>query len=560
MRGLSPFTHEKTPSFYIHLDRQYFHCYSSGHSGDVFRFIQLKEQLTFAEAVEFLAEKYQFSLAYESGKKGESEVVSDKRVLLDIHEAVDKFFREVFHTATRDGHIARTYWTKERQFSLDAAGHHGIGVAPVHWGQTLDRLRKRFSDEALVKSGLFIRASEWDSTEIYPRFQGRLMIPIRDINGKTIAFTGRTIDGLTPQRGPANAKYINSPETPIFRKGSLFFAINLARAAVNQNNPFLLVEGQIDCLRCHECGISTAIASQGTAITAQHLHLLRRYALELVCIFDGDRAGQEAAVRMVPLALPESLNLRFVALPSGHDPDSFLRENGANALRELIQSAWSIMQVLVNYHLGNSEDISPAHREHGMRQIFKVIRETPSRVSEHDFLRQLAELTGIGMEEVKADYFRERPAISLPRSKVNEDFLCDSTGRLLQLLIMAPDYAMGIAQIVDDQWVDTSSATGRILNRFIGELLNENLPADIVQTLPTEDQDLVNALLFHGEESLNPKEEINICIGTIYNAFLKKEIAKITRSIGEKNTPDLPALIHQRQELKLALRTLPTLG
>ncbi|MDR0727657.1 MAG: DNA primase [Puniceicoccales bacterium] len=557
MRALSPFTDEKTPSFFIYPERQYFHCYSSGNGGDVFRFIQLKEQLTFAEAVEFLAEKYDFKLEHESGTNIAKDATSDKRTLLAIHEVVGKFFREAFLAATGDGHRARVYWTQHRKFSLDAAERYGIGVAPCNYGTFLDKLRRQFSHQSLVASGLFV-ANDKNSTEIFPRFQGRLMIPIRDVHGKTIAFTGRSVDGMTPEGKTADAKYVNSPGTPIFQKGSLLFAIDLARSAVNEVTPFLLVEGQIDCLRCHECSISTAVASQGTAITAQHLHLLHRYALEIVCVLDGDRAGRDAAIRMIPLALAESVNLRFVTLPQGQDPDSFLLEHGPEAIRELIGNAKSIMQILVDYHLSKSKCTSQAHREHAMRRIFAAIREVPSRVSELEFLRQLAGLTGMGLEELKADYFNTRPNIpevSLPKG---DELPYDAAGNLLRLLIMEPEYAAAIAQVVDERWVEASAA-GKLLNRILGEVLNENSMDDILQCLAPEEQSAIGKTLLDGKKSEDPLKEINECIKTIYDKYIENEIIKITRQIENESGEDFQELIRHRWELKQALREPPTI-
>ncbi|MDR1456506.1 MAG: DNA primase [Puniceicoccales bacterium] len=560
MRALSPFTDEKTPSFFIHPERQYFHCYSSGNSGDVFLFIQLKEQLTFTEAVEFLAEKYDFILTYESGQTAAKYAASDRRTLLAIHDIVGKFFREAFLAATADGHHARIYWTKKRNFSLDVAERHDIGVAPRDYGPFLDKLRRRFSDQSLLASGLFM-ADDRNPPTIFPRFQGRLMIPIRDVHGKIIAFTGRSIDEITSETKNTDAKYINSPGTPIFQKGALLFAIDLARVAVSEETPFLLVEGQIDCLRCHACGISTAVASQGTAITAQHLHLLHRYGMEIVCILDGDRAGRDAALRMIPLALREGINLRFVTLPVGYDPDSFLLEYGSEALQKLIFEAKPIMRILVDhYRLQDQQRISRVRREHAIRQIFAIIREVSSMVSEMEFLRQLAEFTGIGLEELKADYFQMRSNIPKVSPLQMDELPYDATGNLIRLLITAREYATAISRVMDERWVDTSTPAGKLLNHIIGEILNENSLDDILPSFAPEEQCAIGKFLLEGKKSEDPLREINECIGIIYSKYIKNEIIQVTKQIECKNGEDFQCLICRRQELKRALQDLPTVS
>jgi hypothetical protein len=218
------------------------------------------------------------------------------------------------------------------------------------------------------------------------------------------------------------------------------------------------------------------------------------------------------------------------------------------------------MQILVDCHLRDPKCTSQAHREHAIRRIFAVIREVPSRVSELEFLRQLAGLTGMGLEELKADYFKIRPNVpDVPLTKTGE-LPYDAAGNLLRLLIREREYAPAIAQVMDERWVDTSTTAGRLLNRIIGEILNENSPDDILQSLAPEEQSIIGKILSGGEKPEDPLREINECIGIIYNKYIRNEIAKITRQIEDKNSEDFQDLIRRRRALKQALREPPTIS
>jgi DNA primase len=563
LRSLSPFTEEKTPSFFIHPERNRFHCYSSGNSGDVFRFIQLMEKLSFGEAVEFLAEKYHFTLEYTSQKSGERGEKNTAEALLEIHRRVEAFFCESFFSVDDGGHRARLYWTKARHFSLESAERHGIGFATANYRAVGDKLAAQFGNNLLVESGLFLHSKRETGT-IFPRFRSRLMIPIRDTHGRTIAFTGRDFEGApAASTGQERAKYINSPETPIFHKSFTLFGIDRARREVSEKVPFLLVEGQIDCIRCFECGLGNAIASQGTSITQQHMHLLHRHALEIVCILDGDSAGQRAAVRLIPMALREGVNLRFVSLGRGEDPDSFLLKNGVEALKKLIEGAKPTAQVLVDFHMEETGE-SPAHRNDALRRIFSTIHEANSKVTEFEFLRQIAPLVGADMREIREDYGR------LFGGKMREEHFFDpaapthhilnATEQLLFFLLCEEAWRPIIMQSIEDQWIDRATPEGKLLNHVIGELLNEKELESILMELPEDDQNFANRLIFIGKTSDDPLVSINACIESIYSAHIKRCLADINRSIQRADADLAPSLIQRRIAMKMALLSPPRIA
>jgi DNA primase len=313
-----------------------FKCFSSGMAGDIFTFVMETERLNFQEAAESLAQRFGVPLEYEKGALPREER-SLRQMLFDIHDLATAYFQEYFKSSGSEPEQVREYWTGERGFDLDLAESFQIGLAPVDGSELRRRLTDRkFTLEALAKCGLFYQRGNGDRPEAYhARFRNRLMIPIRDHQGRVVAFTARQL-AITPPDDPTReAKYINSPETPVFNKGHLLFGLDRARLEAGETNPFLLVEGQLDVIRCHEQGIKTAVAPQGTAITESQLALMKRYAPTVECLLDADSAGQKAALRLLPMAVKTGLEARFLTLPKGEDPDTYLRRGGRDALESL---------------------------------------------------------------------------------------------------------------------------------------------------------------------------------------------------------------------------------
>src|SRR5208283_4809025 len=266
--------------------------------------------------------------------------------LFDLHDQAAAHYHESFKAAGPAGDFMRAYWVNERRFSPELAAEFGIGAAaPDGGGLGAAILRRKYSEEAIRQCGLFfVRDDAMITTgALRPRFRGRLMIPIRDHQGRVVAFTARQT-ALTPEDDPAReAKYVNSPETPIFTKGNLLFNLDRARSHVGEGRPFIMVEGQLDAMRCWQVGLTTTLAPQGTAITDTQLGLLRRYHPQIECFLDGDSAGQKAAMRLLPMALRAGLEVKFLVLQPGEDPDSLFRDRGLPAYEEIRGHALSAM-------------------------------------------------------------------------------------------------------------------------------------------------------------------------------------------------------------------------
>lgn len=407
-KGLSPFNPEKTPSFFVSPEKGLFKCFSSGKAGDVISFVMETERLGFTEAVETLAQRYNIPLEYESGGISREER-SLRQQLFDLHEEAAQFFHEAFRANSGVGPFAREYWTRKRRFELSVADDYKIGIAAPDGGRLAEHLHKKgYQDEALRQSGLFYVRQ---NGQLSARFRGRLMIPIRDHQGRVVAFTARQLE-ITPADDPTHeAKYVNSPETPVFTKGQLLFNLDRARHHAGPEVPFLMVEGQLDAIRCYTAGLTAAIAPQGTGVTDTQLRLLHRYDATLECLLDGDSAGQKAALRLLPLALREGLEVRFLPLAglgAKIDPDELVRDRGAEAIHELRQRPVSAMAFAAGTLAPDPQALSAQQTADVCRELFAIIREAPSEVAQSGYLAEVARLLHLNRTALENDYRRFR--------------------------------------------------------------------------------------------------------------------------------------------------------
>lgn len=404
-RGLSPFGTEKSPSFFVHPEKNVFMDYSSGNAGDLFRFVQLKENLNFQEAVEMLASRFNITLEYEDDGMP-PERASLRKELLELHEAAADYYHRAFLSDHEQAVWMRQYWEKDRNFPLELAKQFRVGIAPATAEGLIKTLQKKqFSAEAVNASGLFyMRQGERDYSRAKPRFRGRLMIPICDVQGRVVAFTARVTE-LTPEDDPtAQAKYVNSPETPIFSKSHLLFGLDHARKHIKEGDPFLLVEGQLDTLRCYQMGLDCAVAPQGTAITEAQMALLRRYTNKVEVLLDGDNAGQKAALRMLPLALKAGLGVTFLPLPQGSDPDELLSKDGAQALENLRKTPLTAMTFAVRSLLPDVGKASPQDKASALERCFNLLVQCDSAVVRSDYLLELAHLARTERSALERDF------------------------------------------------------------------------------------------------------------------------------------------------------------
>ena len=346
--GLCPFHNEKTPSFSVNLERGFFHCFGCGAGGTIFDFLIKNEGLTFPEALQSLAKRYGISLPERTadGGPGRSPGNGDRASLLAANQVAAEFYASVLWNSS-DGELARDY-LKTRGITTETARAFMLGFAPQRAANVAATLQKRGLLEPALKLGL---AKKDPSGTAYDMFRARLMFPIRDVQGRVIAFGGRVLDNRLP-------KYINSAESPLYSKARALYGLAEARPTISKGDRAIVVEGYIDVIALWQAGFKETVATLGTALTIEQLRLLSRYTRNILACFDGDEAGRKASQRAREVFLQTGLLGRGVFIPQGYDPDTLVRERGVGHFRDLVQHS----ELLIEMFLQQQAQIAPKGR------------------------------------------------------------------------------------------------------------------------------------------------------------------------------------------------------
>lgn len=399
-KGLCPFHDERSPSFTVRPQVGRYHCFGCGEDGDVISFVQKLDHTSFHEAVEKLAARIGFELRYEDGGTGPNrEEVGKRQRLLDAHKVADEFFRAQLLTP---GAAEGRNFLHGRGFDRAAAEQFGVGYAPQGWDALLKHLRGRgYTDAELKLTGMFSAGGPGNQQRIYDRFRGRLIWPIRDIAGDTIGFGARKL--YEDDQGP---KYLNTPETTLYKKSQVLYGIDLAKRTIAKERQLVVVEGYTDVMACHLSGITTAVATCGTAFGADHIKIARRLLSddgtggEVIFTFDGDAAGQKAALR----AFEE--DQRFVAQtyvavePTGADPCDLRQARGDSAVRDLINSRRPLFEFAIRASLKRHNLDTVEGRIAALRESAPVVAQIRDAGIRPAYARELAGWLGMPVEEV----------------------------------------------------------------------------------------------------------------------------------------------------------------
>jgi DNA primase len=581
LKGLCPFHNEKTPSFNVDTDKGFFKCFGCGKAGDAISFVRETEQLSFTEAVETLGQRFNIPIEYEAGSGGPSrEERSLRHEIYDLHEQAAEHFHQAFKAADATGDFMRKLWAEQRKFPLGLADEFKIGAADATGsGLGAFLLRRKYSEDALRQCGLFFIYDNAELTlqSLRPRFRGRLMIPIRDHQGRVVAFTARQT-GLTPDDDPAkDAKYVNSPETPIFTKGNLLFNLDRARSHVGEGKPFVIVEGQLDALRCWSVGLKTAIAPQGTSITEGQLVLLRRYHTEVECFFDSDSAGQKAALRFLPMALKAGLEVRFLTLAGASklDPDLLFLERGLPAYAEVRRDARSAMSFACHATLPDPANATSEHKTRAAQTLYELIAAAESQVARSQFLSEVAIHLRLPLPALVADFQtalgrQTRQAAARPAPPGPPPAAAPKTDtaehHLLMLVLNNERLGRPLAAAIPQAWIDTGHVAGALLNRVLAEFEQNSWPGrdhldPFLET--TEERSLVATLIFNALELDDPAKVAAGGIQQLRARALEPRLRQIELALANPQPDsdfDPISLLKERSELQRQLRLPLTLN
>lgn len=397
-KGLCPFHAEKTPSFHVHAERQFFHCFGCQASGDCFAFVMKLEGRSFAEAARFLGERAGIEVAEQDAREDHAHRAArlERDRLLAITEASAGFFIRMLGDHPL-GAMARDAIAK-RSITAETARTYRLGYAPHGWDGLVRFLAEHgFSMRDAELAGMIVPRRTGDG--FYDRFRHRLMFPITDVHGRIVAFSGRVLDpppGDTVRDGQdPPAKYVNSPESSLYKKGELLFGLHEARVELRREGMAVLCEGNFDVLALHQAGAKNVVAPLGTAFTAMQAKLLRRYVSKVTLMFDGDRAGRKALTAAYPLLSAEALTANVAALPAGEDPDSYQRQHGPDALRRVVDAARPVIEYLIE-SAALEAGADPGARAAGVEALGPVLAAISNPVERGLWVERVAQAFGIG--------------------------------------------------------------------------------------------------------------------------------------------------------------------
>ncbi len=556
---LCPFHKEKSPSFNVSPQRQIFHCFGCHKGGDVFTFVKEYENISFVEAVRRLAERARIPLEFEQDA-GAQKTRFLKETLLQIHEQIT----QRWHTALLNdaaGQIARDYLTK-RRVSDEAVKLFRLGYAPETWDDTVNWAKSKSHDLATVEqAGLIIR-KEGDvpgaPPRFYDRFRGRLMFPICDEQARVIGFSGRVLSG-----DEKTAKYVNSPETPIFTKGKVIFGLDKAKRAMIDAGFAIVCEGQLDLIACYMAGVHNIVAPQGTALTADHTRILKRYVEEVVLCFDSDTAGQNAAVRALDDLLASGLAIRVATVPAPHDPDSFIKEQGGEAFKQLIAQAHGFFDYFLNRLCSTNDITSDKGRIAVVRAMAETVHKTGNAVLADTYAQKAAQRLGVATDAVRAEFKRVKQPRAPAAAPADEPPLEAEEAPpppsphefwLLKLLLLDDELVDWTAAHLDLNWLQHPIVRRVISRRFaahathswhgLGTLLDE-LEDDSAKSLVTE-------AVSEKREIQNRSQQVQDILLRLRNQSLDQQLAALTQRLNDPATSDAERLqiLHQQNSLR----------
>ncbi len=388
--GLCPFHSEKSPSFSVHAGRQFYHCFGCGVGGDVFSFLMQIEGLAFPDAVRRLAERAGIELEERQLSPEEEQRQQQRERLYRVNELAAEYFHQLLMEQPA-GEVCRQY-LKRRGYGRKAAGEYQIGYAADAWEDLNKHLQQQGVNVDDARTLGLVRPGKQDRGD-YDLFRGRLMFPIYDLSGRPVAFGGRVLDDSKP-------KYINSPESPIYHKGRVLFGLYQARQAMRQSGEVILVEGYFDQLALYRAGFPQVVATCGTALTADHARLLKRYVQRAILLFDQDEAGKQATFKAMAALQEEGVPALVVELPKGDDPDSFVQRQGPEAFQLRLEQARPVMDLFMEDAL-QTAGIGVEQKVRAAETVIERIAELSSGMEQDLYLKELAGRSGIDLELLK---------------------------------------------------------------------------------------------------------------------------------------------------------------
>jgi DNA primase len=542
--GLCPFHSEKTPSFTVDEDKQLFHCFGCNIGGDLFTLVMEKENLSFPEALRFLAEKYNITLPEK--RKFSPQLAKLEEKLTKISEDSLAFFRKNLFN-TKEGENAQEYLRK-REISEELIQKLKIGYALNSWDALLSFFqRKDISPSLLEKAGLVLRRAKKEGH--YDRFRGRIIFPIFTPTGKVVAFGGRTIIDQDP-------KYLNSPDTPIYTKGKLLYGWNLTKDAIREQREIILVEGYTDLLALLQAGIPNVAASLGTSLTSEQVMQASRFESRVIVSYDADSAGIKASLRAISLCFVQGVEIRVLTLPKEYDPDSYIRKYGPKEFINKIQESTPGIDFLIEYVRGKKK-LSPEQKNRVARYIVNEIIKIPNSIIQSEYLKKLSE--ELNLKEDVLRFMIKTKTKEEDNKEVQTVFLI-AEKRLLQILFHDSNIVPTVIKAMKKE--DFTGLQSESIFLIMSDFINNRVDFNILNIREKVDKSLFSSLakILQEEEQEPSVEEAMECVRALRQFSLENESLGLKHEISrlEKANEMKKALliVKKLQDVKMQLLRL----
>ena len=551
LKGLCPFHQEKSPSFTVSPSRQIFHCFGCGAGGNVFTFLTRITGASFPETVHDLGRRVGIEVQEPMADTGPAQ---QSNRMEQVNQAASRWFRESLRDE-RMGAEARDYLAG-RGIQPTTIDRFGIGVAPAEWDGLLKALAKQgFTSLELAAAGLVIARDT--GTGYYDRFRGRVMLTITDLRKRVVGFGGRVL-------GEGAPKYLNSPDTPLFKKGQTLFALDVAREAIARTKTVIVVEGYFDAIALHQAGLTHTVATLGTALTSEHVQVLRRFASKVILLFDPDAAGVRAALRGLDLFVNSGLGVKVVTLPVGDDPDTYVRKEGPEAFASLEQQAPSLLDFALEQSLKSAEGSTIEGRIRTVDEILRILQKSEHPIEREERIRLVAERFGINQQRLIDRYpalrDKARPAPSGPTPVSPQDSSWKGApeerdlvylllhGQLLPAEVRrlrAEAFSVPACRKIVEQALANLEQDGRVgLRKVLDSVVDD-----------PECGSLATELSMREEHFDDPRAHIQGCLNTIdrkrVEAVLRDLIAQLKAAEREGRTEDARVLNAQVNQLRM---------
>jgi DNA primase len=538
--GLCPFHSERTPSFTVNEEKGIFHCFGCGAGGNIFNFLMRTSHLNFPEAVKELAKRYGITLPQRELSEEEKRRRSLKARLFEINELVAEFYHRML-AAQKEGEEGRRYLA-QRGISEQIVAEHRLGFAPAAWDSLALFLQNKGAPLNLAQDlGLIIPRKEGSGAggrpSFYDRFRSRVIFPIINEGGRVSGFGGRIIDNA-PTNGPQpSPKYMNSPESPIYRKGQMLYGLNVAKGPIRERGLALIVEGYMDLLSLHQEGIRNVVASLGTALTAAQVSLLARYTREAVLVFDADESGQKATQRSLELFLHEAISARVVSLPSGFDPDSFIRQEKAAGFQRILNEALPVVEYMLEQAIRRHATQTVEGKVRAVRELIPALIRLKDPLEQSLYVERVASRLGLKESQIRAQLRAKgtpaeeaaKPPPRAPQGPTHERLL-------LQLMLLRNQVIPEVEEVVGKDGF--SDARHR---KLAGELMafwqtgKKVNVQELLSRVGDEDvKALISELLLAEESVIDADRMLRDCLRKVRLSRVRQEIQHVDEEIHQR--------------------------